>query len=183
MLGDGAGMRGTLPLLCLQRKHAALLLGPTRCFREHLFTTVRSLLHPYAGGALDLLIIDEAHRLPEFPWKWQTSVAARSDRRRRADEAFAAAKCLVFFVDASQQVRPADIGDVDLIERAARKHQYEVRRHPLTGFRAGGAEGYDAWLRRFLGIDSTAQPPLQPWAQTASTTAEKSFSLVTVSRP
>lgn len=160
-----------------------------RCFgtgdqsARELFTTVRSL-HPYAGGALDLLIIDEAHRLPEFPWTWQTSVAARSDRRPTIDEAFAAAKCLVFFVDASQQVRPADIGDVDLIERAARKHQYEVRRHPLTkGFRAGGAEGYDAWLRRFLGIDSTAQPPLQPWAQTASTTAEKSFSLVTVHDP
>src|ERR1019366_7619468 len=89
-------------------------------------------------NSLDVLIVDEAHRIRET----STNRFTRADKRLgtpQADELVRAARVPVFLLDEHQVVRPLEIGTVASIEQAAARNGAVIRRVDLNGqFRCGG---------------------------------------------
>jgi hypothetical protein len=111
-------------------------------------------------NALDVLILDEAHRIRETSASRFTKAAARTGRPQ-VDELIAAARVPVFLLDEHQVVRPGELGTVDDIEAHATGLGLAVRKISLNDqFRCGGSEVYLDWVQRLLGL--TAGGPV-PW--------------------
>src|SRR4051794_7537429 len=75
----------------------------------------------YTGAedaGIDVLILDEAHRIRENSANRFTPKAQRSDRTQ-VEELLTAAKTTVFFIDDMQVVRPGEVGSVDLLKETA----------------------------------------------------------------
>jgi uncharacterized protein len=88
---------------------------------------------------LDVLILDEAHRIRETSADRYTRAALRTGRPQ-LDELIAAARVPVFLLDEHQVVRPGELGTADEIEQYARQLGHNVHRIDLDGqFRAGSA--------------------------------------------
>jgi uncharacterized protein len=103
-------------------------------------------------NGLDVLIVDEAHRIRLT----STNRFTRADKRLgtpQADELVRAARVPVFLIDEYQGVRPYEIGTVTSIEQAAARNGAVVRRVDLDGqFRCGGSEIYVRWVEQLLGL-------------------------------
>lgn len=69
-------------------------------------------------NAVDVLIMDEAHRIREVSHNRFTPKTKRTDLPQ-IDELLNSAKVSVFFIDDRQVVRPAEVGSSDLIRQAA----------------------------------------------------------------
>jgi uncharacterized protein len=111
-------------------------------------------------NGLDVLIMDEAHRIRETSVDRYTRAALRTDRPQ-IDELVGAARVPVFLLDEHQVVRPGELGTIADIERYAATMGLPVHRIELDGqFRCGGSEEYLAWVLRLLGL--TRQAPT-PW--------------------
>lgn len=111
-----------------------------------------------APSDVDVLILDEAHRLRE------TSASRFTPRARRTeltqvDELVRAAKTSVFFIDDLQAVRPNEVGSTDLIAEAALRNGAELSTFELeTQFRLAGSQGFLSWVDHTLGLAETANP-------------------------
>jgi DUF2075 family protein len=111
-------------------------------------------------NGLDVLILDEAHRIRETSVDRWTKAEFRTGRPQ-VDELVAAARVPVFLLDQNQVVRPGELGTADDIEAFATAQGVAVHRIALDGqFRCGGSEEYVDWVQHLLGLDEggTAQP-------------------------
>lgn len=113
---------------------------------------------PAASNDIDVLILDEAHRLRETSDSRYTPKAKRSDLAQ-VDELIHAAKVSVFFIDDLQGVRPNEVGTSDLIAKAALRNNAEIDVFELeTQFRCAGSDAFVSWVDNTLGLAETANP-------------------------
>jgi uncharacterized protein len=104
-------------------------------------------------NGIDVLILDEAHRLRETSANRYTNAALRTGRPQ-VEELIDAARVPVFLLDQFQVVRPGEIGTVTDIEHAAKRLGVESRVVELDGqFRCGGSRAYEHWVQRLLGLE------------------------------
>lgn len=107
---------------------------------------------------IDVLILDEAHRIRETSASRFTPKSAKSDLSQ-VDELLKVAKTSVFFIDDLQVVRPNEVGSVNLIKQAAAKAGAEIQEFELeTQFRCAGSKAFVSWVDHTLGLDETANP-------------------------
>lgn len=111
-------------------------------------------------NGLDVLILDEAHRIRETSANRYTKASLRTGRPQ-VEELIDAARVPVFLLDEFQVVRPGEIGTVSDIQAAAKRLGLESRLVELDGqFRCGGSRAYEHWVLRLLGLQG--QEPV-PW--------------------
>lgn len=104
---------------------------------------------------IDVLIIDEAHRLRE-----QGGLYGNVGEHQVKEIIFSS-KASIFFIDESQQVTIDDVGSKETIKKFAKEKGAEVIECSLPSqFRCNGSDGYIAWLDNVLGIRDTANPIL-----------------------
>ncbi len=119
-----------------------------------LFKYFNSFVEAEPDG-LDVLILDEAHRIRETSVNRYTRAALRTGRRQ-VDELLATARVPVFLLDQHQVVRPGELGTVEDIAGFARLAGMDVQEISLEGqFRCGGSETYVDWVERLLGLGGT----------------------------
>ena len=105
---------------------------------------------------LDLLLVDEAHRIRETSDTQYTRAADRG-KKAQVDELLDAAKVTVFFLDENQFVRPDEVGRTSLIRDAAGRRKQPLAEYDLTAqFRCGGSGEYLGWIDRLLGFHDRA---------------------------
>lgn len=110
-------------------------------------------------NGLDVLILDEAHRIRETSVDRYTKAALRTDRSQ-LDELVSAARVPVFLLDEHQVVRPGELGTAADIEWYAEKLGLRVHRVDLDAqFRCGGSQEYVQWVLRLLGLASGGPVP------------------------
>ena len=125
-------------------------------------------------NGLDVLTLDEAHRIRETSVDRYTRAALRTGRPQ-IDELISAARVPVFLLDEHQIVRPGELGTVADIERHAAMMNLPVHRIDLDGqFRCGGSEEYVDWVLRLLGLSEAAPISLE---------ADPAFSVVVAESP
>lgn len=111
-------------------------------------------------NGLDVLILDEAHRIRETSANRYTKASLRTGRPQ-VEELIDAARVPVFLLDEYQVVRPGEIGTVTDIQAAAKRLGLDTRLVELDGqFRCGGSHAYEHWVLRLLGLEG--QEPV-PW--------------------
>jgi uncharacterized protein len=131
--------------------------GSTRT--RGLFKYFNTFIDAERNG-LDVLILDEAHRIRETSANRYTRAQARTGRPQ-VDELISAARVPVFLLDEHQVVRPGELGTVSDIEAHARGLGLAVQKISLNDqFRCGGSEVYLDWVQRLLGL-SPGGP--RPW--------------------
>ncbi|MFD2640198.1 DNA/RNA helicase domain-containing protein [Piscibacillus salipiscarius] len=100
---------------------------------------------------LDILVVDEAHRLNEKSGMFQNM------GENQVKEVIHTAKLSVFFIDENQRVTLKDVGNVDMIKKFANEYGAEITYGELASqFRCDGSDGYIAWLEDVLQIRETA---------------------------
>lgn len=106
--------------------------------------------------SIDVLILDEAHRLWATPNTRFTRAADRSDRPL-VDHLIEASKASVFFIDDLQVVRPKEVGSSALIRDAAARAGATLYEFELEAqFRCNGSDGFVNWIDNTLQIRRTA---------------------------
>lgn len=104
-------------------------------------------------NGLDVLVLDEAHRIRETSVSRWTRKGLRGSGRRQVDELVSAARVPVFLLDEHQVVRPGELGTAQDIEQHAQSLGLPVHRVDLdTQFRCGGSALYVQWVLRLLGL-------------------------------
>lgn len=100
---------------------------------------------------LDLLLVDEAHRIEKNSNHQYTHAEDRTNMPQ-VDQLIRCAKTSVFFIDDKQNVRSQEIGRSGLIRDAAAKFGCEVHEVVLLSqFRCMGSNDYLLWLESVLG--------------------------------
>ena len=108
---------------------------------------------------VDVLILDEAHRLRETSASRFTPKAKRTDLPQ-VDELIKAAKTTVFFIDDHQVVRPNETGSTQLILEAADRNGADVTAFELeTQFRLSGSKAFLTWVDGMLGLTPESATP------------------------
>lgn len=119
---------------------------------QALFRYFNSFMDAERNG-LEVLILDEAHRIRETSVNRYTPKAVRERARLQVDELIDAARVPVFLLDEHQVVRPGESGNVDLITDHVQGQGIQVRHINLNAqFRAGGSQAYIDWVLRLLGL-------------------------------
>jgi hypothetical protein len=117
-----------------------------------LFAYFNSFMSAEKNG-LDVLIVDEAHRIRETSVDRYTGKEVRVAARPQVDELMNAARVPVFLLDEHQVVRPGELGTVNEIEGWAKDKGYDVHHVDLDAqFRCGGSERYLRWVKALLGL-------------------------------
>jgi hypothetical protein len=112
--------------------------------------------------ALDLLLVDEAHRVRKTSDTRWTKGPDRNGRSQ-TQELLDAAKVTVFLLDENQFVRPDEIGCSDLVRRVTAERGIPLKEFDLdTQFRCGGCVEYATWVDYLLDF-SPAKP--RPWGR------------------
>ncbi|MCG9971157.1 DUF2075 domain-containing protein [Gramella sp. YB25] len=100
---------------------------------------------------LDLLLVDEAHRIEKTSNFQYTRPEHRTDMPQ-VEQLVRCAKVSVFFIDDWQNVRSQEIGHSDMIRSAAAKYNRNISEVTLeTQFRCMGSNDYLLWLESVLG--------------------------------
>ncbi|GAB4086027.1 DUF2075 domain-containing protein [Myceligenerans cantabricum] len=134
--------------------------GSTRT--KNLFKYFNNFMEAEKNG-LEVLILDEAHRIRENSVNRYTKSTLRARARSQIDELLDAARVPVFLLDQHQVVRPGELGTPDDIRHAAQARGFTVEHIDLTDqFRAGGSLAYVQWVERLLGLRDAESGP-QPW--------------------
>jgi len=103
-------------------------------------------------NGLDVVVLDEAHRIRETSVDRYTKAELRTDRPQ-IDELIAAARVPVFLLDEHQVVRPGEMGSLEQIQRHADTLGLTTQHvHLGEQFRCGGSEEYVLWVKRLLGL-------------------------------
>ncbi len=106
---------------------------------------------------LDVVILDEAHRIRTISTSRFTPAKARTGKAQ-IDDILDASRVTVFFIDDLQVVRPGEVGSTDLIREAAAKRSLEVREFELQAqFRSNGSDSFIKWVDNTLELDRTPQ--------------------------
>ena len=104
-------------------------------------------------NSLDVLILDEAHRIRASSANRYTKAELRSGRPQ-VEELIDVARVPIFLLDEHQVVRPGEIGTVADIRDAASRLGLDSRVIELDGqFRCGGSRAYEHWVLRLLGLE------------------------------
>jgi uncharacterized protein len=104
-------------------------------------------------NSLEVLILDEAHRLREKSVNRYTPKARRERARPQIEELLDTARVPVFLLDQHQVVRPGEMGSVTEIEEHATAAGLTVQHVDLNAqYRSGGSEAYLGWVLRLLGL-------------------------------
>lgn len=103
--------------------------------------------------SLDVLILDEAHRIRE-----KTVVFRQfTGKVPQVEELIKAARITLFLIDDDQVVRPGEIGSVEHIKTNAQKMNCEILEFELeTQFRCSGSDAFIQWINNTLQIRKTA---------------------------
>ena len=100
---------------------------------------------------LDLLLIDEAHRIEKTSNHRFTKPVDKTDMPQ-VEQLVRCAKTAVFFIDDKQNVRSQEIGNSSIIKSAASKYGREVFEITLNSqYRCMGSNDYLLWLESVLG--------------------------------
>jgi len=100
---------------------------------------------------IDVLIVDEAHRIGKTSNNQYTKPSDRTDMPQM-DQLIRCAKTSIFFIDDKQVIRFLEVGNTELIKESAKKYGCVVREVELVSqFRCGGSENYLDWLESVLG--------------------------------
>jgi len=100
---------------------------------------------------LDVLIVDEAHRLNEKSGMFQNL------GENQTKEIIHASKFSIFFIDERQKVTLKDSGTIGEIKKYAKTAGADIHTMKLESqFRCNGSDGYLAWLDDVLQIRKTA---------------------------
>jgi len=123
-------------------------------------------------NSLDVLILDEAHRIRETSVNRYTKAEFRTGRAQ-IDELFATARVPVFLLDQYQVVRPGELGTVAEIEAYAKALGIQTESISLNDqFRCGGSAAYINWVERFLGLTAGGPVAWEPDGSYTLTTAQ-----------
>jgi energy-coupling factor transporter ATP-binding protein EcfA2 len=134
--------------------------GSTRT--QGLFKYFNNFMEAERNG-LEVLILDEAHRIREKSVDRYTRKELREKARAQVDELLDAARVPVFLLDQNQVVRPGEMGTPGDIRAAAEAKGLEVHQVDLADqFRSGGSLAYIEWVERLLGLRDVDAGP-QPW--------------------
>lgn len=116
-----------------------------------LFSNVTSFVPATCDeNAMDVLLIDEAHRIQKSANNQYTKAEARTDLPQ-IDTIIRAAKVCVFFIDDKQAIRGVEIGSTALIKEAAERWGAHVEECELTSqFRCNGSDNYLNWMEEVL---------------------------------
>lgn len=127
--------------------------GADKLFRWNL-----NFAHAPIGG-MDLLLVDEAHRVRETSNTRFTPKAKKSEKSQ-FQELTDAAKVTVFFLDENQYVRPDEIGTSAVIEETTRRLDVPLKSFDLAAqFRCGGCKDYVDWVDSVLGFSDSKPAP------------------------
>ncbi len=106
---------------------------------------------------LDVVILDEAHRIRSVSTSRFTPAKARSGKTQ-IDDILDAGRVSVFFIDDLQVVRPGEVGSTDLIRESAAKRGIELRGFKLEAqFRSNGSDSFIQWVDNTLELGRTPQ--------------------------
>ena len=122
----------------------------TQTYINHLFQGSGNFVDE-ESNKLDVLIVDEAHRLNAKSGMFQNK------GENQIKEIINASNFSIFFIDENQKVTLKDIGSEDLIRKFANELGAGIYTFDLDSqFRCNGSDGYLAWLDRVLEIRDTA---------------------------
>ena len=122
----------------------------TQTYINHLFQGSGNFVDE-ESNKLDILIVDEAHRLNAKSGMFQNK------GENQIKEIINASNFSLFFIDENQKVTLKDIGSEDLIKKFAKELGAGIYTFDLDSqFRCNGSDGYLAWLDRVLEIRDTA---------------------------
>jgi DUF2075 family protein len=111
-------------------------------------------------NGLDVLILDEAHRIRETS-EFRYTRASQRTGRPQVDELLSAARVPVFLLDQNQVVRPGEMGAIDAITAAAEARGIRVHHVALDEqYRCGGSAEYVDWVESLLGLRDA---PARSW--------------------
>jgi hypothetical protein len=103
---------------------------------------------------LDLLLVDEAHRIRKTSNIQWTKSSDKTDLSQ-TEELLNAGRIVVFFLDDNQSVRPDEVGTTELILDTAMKMGIPTFTYDLqTQFRCGGCTEYLDWINNLFGFSS-----------------------------
>ena len=101
-------------------------------------------------NSVDVLLVDEAHRIQKTPNHQYTKPENRTDLPQ-VDAIIQSAKVTVFFIDDKQAIRGVEIGSTNLIKEAAERFGAHVEECELTAqFRCNGCDEYMKWIDHIL---------------------------------
>ena len=103
---------------------------------------------------LDLVLIDEAHRIEKNSNHQYTRANDRTDMPQ-VEQLIRCAKTAVFFIDDKQNVRSQEIGHSGLIREVAKQYKCDLSEVTLhTQYRCMGSNDYLLWLEAALGYQN-----------------------------
>lgn len=107
---------------------------------------------------IDVIIVDEAHRIAKSPNHQYTKAIDRTDLSQ-TEVLIRASKTSIFFIDDKQIIRSAEIGSTDLIKKYANKYGCTIEEVELVSqFRCGGSDNYLDWLENILyGVEANSK--------------------------
>ncbi len=145
------------------KKKKVLMVSKSKPFRDGLQAWVGGnsknvFVSPYSltpsrmeENGLDVLLIDEAHRIETKNVYQHMRTADRSDMPM-VEQLIRCAKTVVFFIDDKQRVRHQEIGNSSFIKESAKKFQTSVEEvELLSQFRCMGSNNYLEWIESVLG--------------------------------
>ncbi len=101
-------------------------------------------------NAVDVLLVDEAHRIQKSANNQYTKAENRTDLPQ-IDTIIRSAKVTVFFIDDRQAIRGVEIGSTALVKEAAARWNAQVEECELSSqFRCNGSDNYMDWLEQVL---------------------------------
>jgi DUF2075 family protein/DNA replication protein DnaC len=100
---------------------------------------------------LDILIIDEAHRVGKTSNNQFTKSIDRTEMPQ-IEQLIRCAKTSVFFIDDKQVIRSLEVGNTNLIKEASEKYKCKIKEVELVSqFRCSGSDNYIDWIESVLG--------------------------------
>ncbi|MFH1248948.1 MAG: DUF2075 domain-containing protein [archaeon] len=120
-----------------------------------LFTSLDPYIPTKIGeNELDILIVDEAHRIGEKSDHRFTKKENRTTMPQ-VEQLIRCAKTSIFFIDDKQTIRGAEVGNTKLIKKTGEMLGRNIEEVELTSqFRCNGSDNYLDWLEHVLGYTS-----------------------------
>ena len=120
-----------------------------------LFTNLNQFIPSRVDeNSVDVLIIDEAHRIGKSPNHQYTKAVDRT-ALQQIETLIRASKTSIFFIDDKQVIRNAEIGSSQLIKEYASKYNCSLEEVELISqFRCNGSDNYLDWVESVLGHSS-----------------------------
>lgn len=117
-----------------------------------LFTNLNSFVPSRVDeNQVDILIVDEAHRIGKTSNSQFTSSQHRTDMPQ-IEQLVRCAKTSIFFIDDHQNIRGVEVGSTTLVRETAKKLNCSIVEEELfSQFRCNGSDNYLDWVESVLG--------------------------------